>query len=136
MSKKGGEVTSRSTWPLRNVGVCSAAPVIIIEGDEYPSSPIDPRPKFLHYQPHIALISSIGHAHIEFFDSRAGIAAAKCEIMTGMPKGGLLYLPAKTAELKTLTAIAKRQEIQIKRIIPEKSGVWNSNFALASTVAK
>jgi UDP-N-acetylmuramate: L-alanyl-gamma-D-glutamyl-meso-diaminopimelate ligase len=32
---------------------------IILEGDEYLSSPIDSRPKFLHYHPNIALVSGV-----------------------------------------------------------------------------
>ncbi len=45
----------------------SDAPVIVIEGDEYLTSPLDPRPKFLHYKPHIALISGIAWDHINVF---------------------------------------------------------------------
>lgn len=43
------------------------APVIILEGDEYLSSPIDRRPKFHLYKPHIALISGIAWDHINVF---------------------------------------------------------------------
>ena len=42
-------------------------PLIIIEGDEYLSSPIDRRPKFLWYKPHIAVISGIAWDHINVF---------------------------------------------------------------------
>lgn len=40
---------------------------IILEGDEYLSSPIDRRPKFHLYKPHIALISGIAWDHINVF---------------------------------------------------------------------
>ncbi|MBT8205034.1 MAG: peptidoglycan synthetase [Eudoraea sp.] len=40
---------------------------IVLEGDEYLSSPIDPRPKFHLYQPNIALISGIAWDHINVF---------------------------------------------------------------------
>jgi len=43
------------------------APVIILEGDEYLSSPIDRRPKFHLYRPHIALLSGIAWDHINVF---------------------------------------------------------------------
>ena len=43
------------------------APVIIIEGDEYLSSPIDPRPKFHLYKADIGLISGIAWDHINVF---------------------------------------------------------------------
>ena len=41
--------------------------IIILEGDEYLSSPIDMRPKFLWYKPHIAVISGIAWDHINVF---------------------------------------------------------------------
>lgn len=45
------------------------APYMVIEGDEYLSSPIDPRPKFHLYKPHIALLSGIAWDHINVFPS-------------------------------------------------------------------
>lgn len=41
--------------------------VIILEGDEYLSSPIDRRPKFHLYKPHVAIISGIAWDHINVF---------------------------------------------------------------------
>ena len=43
------------------------APFMIMEGDEYLSSPIDRRPKFHLYKPHIALLSGIAWDHINVF---------------------------------------------------------------------
>jgi UDP-N-acetylmuramate: L-alanyl-gamma-D-glutamyl-meso-diaminopimelate ligase len=43
------------------------APLIIIEGDEYLSSPIDRIPKILHYKPDIAVITGIAWDHINVF---------------------------------------------------------------------
>ncbi len=40
---------------------------ILLEGDEYLSSPIDLKPKFLHYRPNIALLSGIAWDHINVF---------------------------------------------------------------------
>lgn len=45
----------------------SDAPVAIFEGDEYLSSPIDRRPKFHLYHPHVAVISGIAWDHINVF---------------------------------------------------------------------
>ena len=49
------------------VGLSDEAEYMIIEGDEYLSSPIDRRPKFHLYKPHIALISGIAWDHINVF---------------------------------------------------------------------
>ena len=43
------------------------APVVILEGDEYLSSPIDRRPKFHWYKPHVAVLSGIAWDHINVF---------------------------------------------------------------------
>lgn len=45
----------------------SDAPLIIIEGDEYLSSPIDRVPKIHHYKPDIAVITGIAWDHINVF---------------------------------------------------------------------
>lgn len=39
----------------------------VFEGDEYLTSPIDPRPKFHLYRPHIALLTGIAWDHINVF---------------------------------------------------------------------
>ncbi len=43
------------------------APFMVMEGDEYPSAPTDPRPKFHLYRPHIAVISGIAWDHVNVF---------------------------------------------------------------------
>jgi UDP-N-acetylmuramate: L-alanyl-gamma-D-glutamyl-meso-diaminopimelate ligase len=45
----------------------SDAPVMIIEGDEYLSSPIDLVPKIHHYKPDIAIITGIAWDHMNVF---------------------------------------------------------------------
>jgi len=49
------------------VSLTEDAPIAVFEGDEYLSSPLDPRPKFHLYQPHIALLSGIAWDHINVF---------------------------------------------------------------------
>ncbi|KXK44654.1 MAG: peptidoglycan synthetase [Bacteroidetes bacterium OLB10] len=49
------------------VKLTADAPVIILEGDEYLTSPIDRRPKFHWYKPHVALLSGIAWDHINVF---------------------------------------------------------------------
>lgn len=43
------------------------APVILLEGDEYLSSALEPIPKFHLYHPHIALLSGVAWDHINVF---------------------------------------------------------------------
>jgi UDP-N-acetylmuramate: L-alanyl-gamma-D-glutamyl-meso-diaminopimelate ligase len=49
------------------VKITEDAPIIVLEGDEYLSSPIDRRPKFHLYKADIALLSGIAWDHINVF---------------------------------------------------------------------
>lgn len=49
------------------VKLTESAPIMIFEGDEYLTSPIDRRPKFHLYMPDIALISGIAWDHMNVF---------------------------------------------------------------------
>ncbi|MEI6696152.1 MAG: Mur ligase family protein [Bacteroidota bacterium] len=49
------------------VKLTNSASCIIIEGDEYPTSAFDTASKFLHYHPHIAVISGIAWDHVDVF---------------------------------------------------------------------
>ncbi len=50
-----------------NVKLSDFAQLMIIEGDEYLTSPIDPRPKFHLYRPHVAVVTGIAWDHINVF---------------------------------------------------------------------
>ena len=49
------------------VKLSQEAKVMVIEGDEYLTSPIDPRPKFHLYRPNIAIMTGIEWDHINVF---------------------------------------------------------------------
>lgn len=68
----------------------SDAPVIVIEGDEYLSSRIDPTPKFLHYHHHIGLISGIAWDHVNVFPSEKEYIQQFEVFADASPKAGTL----------------------------------------------
>ncbi|MFO8001038.1 MAG: Mur ligase family protein [Marinilabilia sp.] len=53
------------------VALSDDSDIAIFEGDEYLSSPVDRRPKFLWYRPHIALITGVAWDHINVFPTGA-----------------------------------------------------------------
>lgn len=65
---------------------------MLIEGDEYLSSPIDLRPKFLWYQPNVTLISGIAWDHINVFPTQENYEEQfRAYIETIVPGGALVY---------------------------------------------
>jgi len=72
------------------VKLTKEAPVIILEGDEYLSSPTDRRPKFLHYHPHIALMSGIAWDHINVFPTFSEYCHQFELLVDAMEEGGTL----------------------------------------------
>ena len=48
-------------------GIFERSELAVFEGDEYLASPVDPRPKFHLYKPHIAVLSGIAWDHINVF---------------------------------------------------------------------
>ena len=68
----------------------SDAPVIIIEGDEYHSSALDPTPKFLRYHHHIGLISGIAWDHANVFPTEEEYVRQFDLFADQTPKGGVL----------------------------------------------
>ena len=78
--------------------------VIILEGDEYLSSPIDRRPKFHLYKPNIALLSGIAWDHINVFPTFENYVSQFdifCELIE--PSGKLIY-NENDPEIVTLAA--------------------------------
>jgi UDP-N-acetylmuramate: L-alanyl-gamma-D-glutamyl-meso-diaminopimelate ligase len=63
----------------------SDAPLAVMEGDEYLSSPIDDRPKFMHYHPHITVLTGIAWDHINVFPTEASYISAFREYLQSLP---------------------------------------------------
>ncbi|MFT5750028.1 MAG: UDP-N-acetylmuramate: L-alanyl-gamma-D-glutamyl-meso-diaminopimelate ligase [Ancylomarina sp.] len=68
------------------------AKIAVFEGDEYLASPIDPRPKFHLYHPHIALLTGIAWDHINVFPTFDNYLS-QFEKFIGFikPEGSLIY---------------------------------------------
>lgn len=68
----------------------SNAPVIIVEGDEYLSSPLDRTPKFLKYNHHIALINGIAWDHVNVYPTLDSYVEQFEVLADRTPKAGSL----------------------------------------------
>jgi UDP-N-acetylmuramate: L-alanyl-gamma-D-glutamyl-meso-diaminopimelate ligase len=86
------------------VKITDEAAIILLEGDEYPSSPLDPRPKFLHYHQHIGVVTGIAWDHVNAYPVYEDyIKQFKLFIEASCKAGTLIYCK----EDETLTALVK-----------------------------
>ncbi|WP_196890644.1 UDP-N-acetylmuramate--L-alanine ligase [Aureivirga marina] len=85
---------------------------IILEGDEYLSSPIDKRPKFHLYKPNIALISGIAWDHINVFPTEENYNEQFEIFINSITNGGILVY---NEEDEVLNSIVEKAENPIKK---------------------
>jgi UDP-N-acetylmuramate: L-alanyl-gamma-D-glutamyl-meso-diaminopimelate ligase len=65
-----------------------SSPYFVVEGDEYDTAFFDKGPKFLHYQPHIAIITSIEFDHADIYADLEAIKQSFLRLMAIMPQDG------------------------------------------------
>jgi UDP-N-acetylmuramate: L-alanyl-gamma-D-glutamyl-meso-diaminopimelate ligase len=85
---------------------------IVLEGDEYLSSPIDRRPKFHWYQPNIALVSGIAWDHINVFPTEENYKEQFRVFMDSIVHGGILVYNEEDVHVKEL---AEATQIPIRK---------------------
>ncbi|MDG2052354.1 MAG: Mur ligase family protein [Flavobacteriaceae bacterium] len=73
---------------------------IILEGDEYLSSPIDRKPKFHLYKPNIALLSGIAWDHINVFPTWKNYVEQFSIFVDSIVEGGSITYNIEDAEVK------------------------------------
>lgn len=80
----------------------SDAPIIILEGDEYPASIVEKRPKIFFYHPHISVLSGIAWDHINVFPTFDIYKDQFVQYLHTMEAGASLYYNNEDAEVRTL----------------------------------
>ena len=80
---------------------------MLIEGDEYLSSPLDLRPKFLWYQPNVTLISGIAWDHINVFPTLESYEDQFRQYIETIVPGGALVYNQDDAVLTRLVALSQ-----------------------------
>ena len=88
------------------------APIIIIEGDEYSSSPLNKNPKFLLYDHHIVLINGISWDHANVFHSKMNYVEQFKKLIQKTKKGGSIIYFKKDKELKRIM-IDEREDVDL-----------------------
>lgn len=102
------------------VRLSHTAKVMVIEGDEYLTSPIDRRPKFHLYHPNVAIITGIEWDHINVFPTFDIYRDQFAQFINLIePKGTLIYCD-EDAEVHRVAVENQRTDIQkLPYVCPE-----------------
>ena len=85
---------------------------MVLEGDEYLSSPIDLRPKFHLYKPNIALISGIAWDHINVFPTFENYVEQFSIFTDSLTNGGIIVYNEEDVEVNN---VVENSEAPIKK---------------------
>ena len=101
------------------VKLTDSAPVAVLEGDEYLSSPIDRRPKFHLYHPNVALLTGIAWDHINVFPTFANYCEQFEIFINKIEEGGSLIYFSGDSEIQKLVTNSSRNIAFIPYSTPE-----------------
>lgn len=92
---------------------------ILLEGDEYLSSPIDLRPKFLHYKPNIALLSGIAWDHVNVFPTFEDYTKQFDLLLESIEPGGVVIYNETDQEVQTVVNNTNNEVKKFPYALPE-----------------
>lgn len=87
----------------------SDAPIIVLEGDEYPASVEEKKPKIFFYHPHISVLSGIAWDHINVFPTYEIYLQQFETYLRGMEPGASLYYNSEDSEVNKVVASSAGQ---------------------------
>ena len=111
------------------------APLIILEGDEYLTSPLDKTPKFLHYHHHIALISGIAWDHANVFPTEDIYVKQFEALADSSPKGGSLVY-CEEDPMASIIGIKQREDVNQLPYITHPHEIKNGQVLLKTSVGQ
>lgn len=79
----------------------------IIEGDEYNAAYFDRGPKFLHYQPHTLLLTSVEYDHADLYPDPESLIDAYRRLVDLVPTDGRVVACGDSAEVRDVVAGAR-----------------------------
>jgi UDP-N-acetylmuramate: L-alanyl-gamma-D-glutamyl-meso-diaminopimelate ligase len=97
----------------------SDAPLIILEGDEYLSSPVDRRPKFHLYHADIALLSGIAWDHINVFPTFEQYIEQFRIFVDAIPATGVLIYCSDDNEVRKLSEATSVRARKVPYSLPQ-----------------
>ena len=105
--------------PMPGAGPAGAAPLFVIEADEYDTAFFDKRSKFVHYRPRTAVLNNLEFDHADIFDDLAAIERQFHHLVRTVPPSGCV--------------VANGLEESLARVLHQ--GCWSSMSSFGSVVS-
>jgi UDP-N-acetylmuramate: L-alanyl-gamma-D-glutamyl-meso-diaminopimelate ligase len=86
--------------------------ILLVEGDEYPSSALDLRAKMWHYKPTIAVITGMAWDHVNIYKSYASYKQVFRDFLNTMIEQGICFFDQSDDELN---AMMQQEIFRVKR---------------------
>lgn len=101
-------------------------PYFVVEGDEYDSAYFDKYPKFMHYRPHAAIVTSIEYDHADIYDSLEEIVVQFERFVSLIPPDGLLVA---CWDYETVRRVAARATCRVLRYGDHEQADWQGRVS-------
>jgi len=95
------------------VGLSDDSEIAVLEGDEYLTSPVDPRPKFHLYHPDIAILNGIAWDHMNVFPSFDIYVEQFRIFIESITENGILIYFEGDSEMRKLVPAARKDIARI-----------------------
>jgi UDP-N-acetylmuramate: L-alanyl-gamma-D-glutamyl-meso-diaminopimelate ligase len=83
----------------------------VVEGDEYDTAFFEKTPKFWHYRPEVAIVTSIEHDHVDIYPDVASYHAAFQGFVERVPEGGLVVAAAADEAVVDIVSRSAKAEV-------------------------
>src|SRR3989344_5404101 len=99
-------------------------PIFVLEGDEYPTSHDDLRPKFAHYNAHDCVITAVTHDHLNIYKTQREFSEPFRALAAGLPDSGTLLL---CADEPNAASLGKETRARVTLYGMTSSSEWYAN---------
>ncbi|RTZ97992.1 MAG: UDP-N-acetylmuramate:L-alanyl-gamma-D-glutamyl-meso-diaminopimelate ligase [Deltaproteobacteria bacterium] len=103
---------------------------VVIEGDEYDTAFFDKGPKFLHYRPHTAILTSVEFDHADIFTDLNHVTAAFDQFLNGVPDHCRVFAFDGDKNIAALTtAVTGNRPAMVRKYGCQPDSMWRLGSA-------
>jgi len=116
----------------RSHGVGSP-PHFVVEGDEYDCAFFDKRPKFVHYRPHVAILTGVEFDHADIYPTMADVERAFSMLVARVPPRGRILVCGHSDRAVRLCREAR---CPVERYSTRAPADWGAEVTVAGPAAQ